>query len=176
MKYINDNIVGAVKMIAAVHPETVFCGSLGLVINGKLERNVKDIDVITDEDHYRENNFFPHDRAKVIYHPNDEKPSHHFLVGKDTVSCFKLNLNGVKVDVLYNEKIKPEYTIVDFDGMKIRVENPESAIKVKKLYVTNDKAITGVMKHLKDLILMDVDKDELIEIIDKCLHNLKDLK
>lgn len=158
---IPNKIVVAVKMIAVIYPDVVFCGSLGLVLNGLIDRTINDLDILTPDNWYNDNKFFPDERI------NQQSTSHKFMVGKDEVSCFSLRLNNVKVDVLYNESKKPEYIVIDFDGIKINVETPESAIDVKKKYILADKSEISIIKHLKDLILLGVDRKELIELIDK---------
>ncbi len=153
-----------VCMIAHRHPETVFCGSFGLVLNGLLDRKVNDLDVITSENYWKWGGFFPDERRE------NHEGSQKFMVGKDTVLSFKVHLNGIKVDVLYNEGSKPEYTTADFGMMSIRVETPGSAIRAKKLYIVNDRSNESVVKHLKDLIYMGTDRGMLIDLIDRsCL-------
>ena len=162
-EYISKDIANTVKMIAAVHSDVVFCGSFGLVYNGLLQRQVKDLDIITEKDYFRKDavEFFFHDRIKK------NSTSEKFLVGDTLIKAFCLMLNNTKVDVFYTGKKISNYEVVDFDGVKIKVESPEKAIEAKKNYVLTDKYQINILKHLKDLILLGVDRKELVNIINK---------
>jgi hypothetical protein len=70
----------------------------------------------------------------------------------------------------------PNYTIINYKGINIKVEQPDEAIKVKKMYILSDKSLPGVIKHLKDLILLNVDRKELVDIIDKSSFYKKEEK
>lgn len=168
-KYISKEIFDVVKEIATKHPETVFCGSFGLILNNKLQRDVKDIDIIVKENYYSNNgdcDFFSNKR--YIFHAGGvEHDSNHFMVGKNSIKCFKLYFDEIKVDVFYceNNDITPKYNKINIGGVDILVETPESAIKAKKEYVINDKSQNSILKHLKDLIYMETDKNELVDLI-----------
>lgn len=162
-KYISEKIIQVVKNIVIYYPDVVFCGSFGLVLNGKLEREVKDIDVLVAKSYYNQGGFF--DKLRVS---NSCADSAIFMVGDEMVRSFKLKFdNDVKVDVLYNESEKvPDFKEIIFDGIKIRVENPEGAINAKLKYVRSDKFPDVAIKHIKDLIYMEVDKHKIIDAID----------
>ena len=162
MKYISNNITEAVKEIAAKYPNTVFCGSFGLALNNMLHREVMDLDIITEFNHYREGNFFDDDRI------NNESHSNKFMVGDDTVECFNIELNKVKVDVMYNNNTKPDYTIMGFEGIYINVEEPFSAINTKLKYLTNYKSIKSFVKHLKDLLYLNIPNNRILNAIEDC--------
>jgi hypothetical protein len=160
-KRLNDRMIKAVKRIVLEDPDVVFCGSLGLYLNDLLDRPIHDIDILTPTNYYNRGGFFEDERIA------GNSDSHKFMVGIDRVMSFKLNIYDVNIDVLYNKNTPPEWEEMKFDGIKIRVEKPMSAIKVKQLYLQNDKSQYSVVKHLKDLILMDVlDKEKIIELID----------
>lgn len=162
----NSKIISVVKQIAEDYPDTIFCDSFGLVLNGLLQRYVNDLDILTVEDHYGVGNFYEEYHMYALRYEN--KNSHKFMVGKDQVLCFPLNFpNGIKVDVLYNENTKPKYREIDFHGTKIKIENPESAIDTKLKYIENDKNTESVLKHLKDLIFMGVENDKLNNALKK---------
>jgi len=162
MEYISEEIKLVIKKIATDYPDVVFCGSLGLVLNDKLHREVKDIDVLVTVNYHLEGGFYNSFRI-------GNSTSHKFMVGKDEVLCFKLEFpildKKIGIDVLYNKNVKPEFKIFDFFETKINVETPESAIKAKLLYIQNDNSIISVGKHLKDLIYLEVDKHKIIEAI-----------
>lgn len=162
-QFISKSVSDTIKMIASVHPNVVFCGSLGLVLRGLLKRNVKDIDILTLEDYYSKNQ----DKFFFDFRSIKNTHSQKFMVGGNEVKCFSLKMNNVKVDVLHNTKTSPTYDIFDFDTVKIRVERPESAINAKKKYVVGDNSQVSVYKHLRDLILLGVDRQEIADIIDE---------
>ena len=160
-KFISAEIIETVKLIVKEHPDVIFCGSLGLVLNNQIERNVKDVDILVNDDFYQKGGFFNDLRQMV----NDHH-SHKFMVGKDTVTCFSLNFpTNIKVDVLYNETSPPVSTKMNFDGIEINVETPESAISVKTKYILNDKKPQSMLKHLSDLIEIGIDRKKLINLI-----------
>ena len=86
------------EIIIAEHPEVIFCGSLGLVASGKLNRPVKDIDILTPENWYNKLGFLN------MYRTPKSAGSHKFMMGNDPVLCFSLLIKEIKVDVLFNEK------------------------------------------------------------------------
>lgn len=161
-KRLNDSMIKAVKRIVLEDPTVIFCGSLGLYLNELLDRPIHDIDVLTLENYYNRNGFFEKERLE------GNSDSHKFMVGIDRVLSFKVNIYDINIDVLYNKNTPPEWEEKMFDGIKIRVEKPMSAIKAKQLYMQNDKSQYSVVKHLKDLILMDVlDKEKIVELINE---------
>lgn len=163
-EFIDDKMIKTVKRIVLEDPNVVFCGSFGLVLNEKLLRKVKDIDILTPVNYYgNPNDFFLDERTRTDVNISE---SHKFMVGKDQVFSFKVQVYGVSIDVLYNDTTHPKFYEHEFHGIMIKVETPESAIRAKKLYVVNDKSQYSVIKHLKDLIFMGIDKHELIELID----------
>ena len=172
-KFIRKEIIEAVHQIAKDHPKTVFCGSLGLVFNGMLKRDVKDIDLITCVDYYSP---VDHTEDKTItstfypkYRWNGDGLSPHseeFMVGVNKVKCFKLYWPGeVKVDVLFNTGSKPDWRYADFFGETVRIETPGSAIDAKLRYVAGDRSVVSVGKHLKDLIDIGADRHLISEAI-----------
>lgn len=168
--YISEEILLVVKKIAEKFPDTVFCGSFGLVINEKLKRDVVDLDILVDRDYYSQSGFF--DEFRVSNVSNVGMFSEKFMVGKNEVKSFRLFFpifdKNVKVDVLYNKEFNPNYKLVDIDqNLTIKVETPESAIKAKLGYIINDKSQKSFLKHLKDLIYMEVDKNLIINAIDR---------
>ena len=163
-KYISEELILVIKKIASEYPEVVFCGSLGLVLNDKLHREVKDIDILVNNNYWKNGDFFNELRT------SDISESHKFMVGKDIVLSFKLEFpifdKKVKVDVLYNEKNKPKYNKFVLDNLGIKVEEPESAINAKLKYIEHDLSHDSILKHLKDLIYLEVDKNLIIKAID----------
>lgn len=169
---ISSEMLVAIKTIARNIPGVVFCGSIGLYLNNKLHRPVGDIDIITQEDWFNPTEAVVNKDMAVTKFIMDNRriansTSHKFMVGKDEVSCFKIEVNDIKVDVLHNSATPPTYTEAEIEpGLIIRVETPESAIRAKLGYVMYDQLIHSATKHLKDLIYMDVDKNLIIEAID----------
>lgn len=162
MKYISNNIIETVKEIAAKYPKTVFCGSFGLVLNGLLHREVIDLDVITEINYYGEGGFFDDNRI----HPKSN--SHTFMINDDKVECFNIELYKVKVDVLFSHNTKPDYNVMKFDNVFIKVEKPISAIIAKLGYLKNDRSIKSFIKHLKDLLYMGVTNKDILIALDDC--------
>jgi hypothetical protein len=99
--------------------------------------------------------------------------SQKFKVDKNIIKCLSVIVDGVKVDGFYNDSLYSEdlepqnYYTISFEGIPIKVEKPEKAVQVKKQYIQTDRYGEGVLKHLRDLIELGVDRKELIEIISK---------
>jgi len=161
-EFISEEIKSVVRLFESNYTDIVYCGSFGLVMNGLLKRPVKDLDIITKENYYGTGKFFGEYLIDI-----SSGRSEKFMVGKNRVVSFRLKINDVYVDVLYNLDEKPNYSIKCLDGMYINVEDPESAIRAKKGYIEHDRSVHSIIKHLKDLIYIGIDKNELIEIIDK---------
>jgi hypothetical protein len=128
---INDDYEGKV----------VFCGSFGLVLNGLLDREVHDIDVLTFENHYLTNN-----------NKNDRElgGSGKFMVGGKEVLRFKRNVNGYDIDVLYKDD-ELKYSEQNFYNKIIKVEQPMQAVIAKKQYLESNANHVNKEKHLHDL-------------------------
>lgn len=169
--------ISAILKINEMFPDSVFCGSLGLVLNGKLNRQVGDLDVITKGDWFNPSPLILDNaiggqvefmKEYRIPPGSEENTSHIFMVGKDTVSCWKMKIDDVSVDMMHNRDTKPLWEEIDFfNGQKIKIETSESAIKAKLGYVIHDKLQHSATKHLKDLILMDVDRRAIVEALDE---------
>lgn len=167
-QYISNEICGIIKKIANKHPEVVFCGSLTLVLNGLLKRKIHDIDILVNDDYHQKGGFF--NEHRVALNANVNFPtSHTFFVDNNKIKCFPLIFNDIKVDVLYNENSSPVYEEFDFDETKILIEKPEAAINFKKKYILNDNDKLSVLKHFKDLILLGVEREELVNILNKSI-------
>jgi len=150
INYISNDFLKVIKIIATKYPDSVFCGSIGLIIRGKLFRTPKDIDILVSSNYYVLGGFFDKEREQ------EYNGSLQFLVGKDNVKCFKVTINKLSVDVLYNECTPPVYDEIKFNSISLRVEKPEAAIKAKLLYIENDNSEISKMKHLSDLLIMEV--------------------
>jgi len=163
MEHISNEMLIAIKEINKQYPDTIFCGSLGLVLNNKLDREVKDIDLLTDDNYYSKSDFF-HDLRVA-----NKSQSHKLMLSENEVSCFKIEMpilnKVISIDALGNLS-GTEFDIMELDGVDIKVEKPEFAIKAKINYIKADKSNKSVLKHLKDLIYMEVDKNLIIEAID----------
>ena len=162
-QYINNEISGVIKIIASKHPEVVFCGSLSLVLNGLLKRQINDIDILVNDDYTQKGGFFNKNRLAA----ENICTSHTFFVDDNKIKCFPLIINNVKVDVLYNENSSPVYNEFDFDGTKILIEKPEAAINFKKKYILNIDDQLNILKHFKDLILLGIEREELVNILNQ---------
>ena len=161
-KNIPEDVFLAMKMLKSANSNIIFCGSIGLVVNGVLDRKVGDIDVITPENYWTGGGFMNNLRVSSV-----NEHSHQFMLGKDTVLCFKLSVNEVKVDVFYNNGAKPEFEEIEVMGETFKIETPESALKVKLDYVVNDGLQGSAIKHLKDLIIAGVDRKKIVDAMNR---------
>lgn len=113
--------------------KVTFCGSFGLVINKKIQRPIHDIDCITREDYY--GHFFKAIGQYGINTSNSAK----FTINDVPVRVFKLTSpNGIEVDVMYRPDRCKSRVMHIFSGtlyVPIKVEDPDSAIEVKRNYL-----------------------------------------
>lgn len=116
-----------------------FCGSFGLAVNGLLNRSVHDIDCITEQNFFGKPPWGYLGDSWEDYYTSSADTSAKFYVDGVLVKVFKLTSpSGIKVDVMYRPDIVCR-EMVKFCGERILVEDPESAIKVKKYYIENWK-------------------------------------
>lgn len=180
--YITQEVIDTVLCVNTLfRGKVVFCGSFGLVLNGKLDRPIHDIDCITDDCLY--GSFFELIGKYGLGTSNSEK----FVVDGVPVCVFKLTSpNGMGVDVMYRPHGCKEGKKIWFHeginpGADIRVEKPESAIEIKKNYLkiaNRTPNPEAAAKHMADLQFigdqelhqklykteqetLDIDQDEL---------------
>ena len=140
-KFSKDFIDAVHKVNEKYKGNVVFCGSFGLVLNGLLDRPIKDIDVLTFENYF-------------VSPERELGNSGVFDVGNIEVLCFKEHINNITIDTLYrNDSENIKYSNIDFYNISIKVELPQSAILFKKQYIESnkDKSNFNTEKHLKDL-------------------------
>lgn len=140
--------------------KVTFCGSFGLRLNGKIDREVHDVDCITDKDFYgvKPWTYLPKKYDMLdVYDGHSAK----FEVNGVLVKCFKLKSpQGITVDVMFRpDGIKSN--VHEYNGQKIKVEMPESAMEVKKYYLDNWAKMQGCTgqsfdKHKNDLESMGI--------------------
>lgn len=158
--FISQDITDCLVFLHAigVMPNLVICGSLGLVLNGKLHRKVEDIDMLTIYDWYGCDN-----RLQMYADHGAGQVSHKFNVDGIHISCWKIRLFGIKIDLLYNHSMTlldtEEAILILDDNIKIpvRIEKPEVAISFKKKYLIADYSEENRKKHLADIDSMEGD-------------------
>lgn len=130
--------------------DLIICGSLGLVLNERLRRPVNDIDFLTIPDWYgRGGSLAPY--CDDI----DGNVSHRFEVDSLQITCWKVRLFNIKIDLLHNAR-GTEFEEVELiiDGnihIVAKIEKPEIAIAFKEKYRRADKSEQSREKHDKDL-------------------------
>lgn len=140
--------------------EVTICGSYGLKINGLLDRDIHDLDLITDHNWYNGNPF----RGN----PTENDSSHKFSVYGKEILCTKVFVAGCDIDLLYNpsgSKSEMVRLLVDITDncsendlhdpspreLIVRVEDPKVAIRFKQEYMKNDRSEESREKHRMDL-------------------------
>ena len=155
--FITEEIIDAVLWVNTLFRGWVtFCGSLGLVMNGKLARPVHDVDCITDHCWYGA--FF----EQIGQYGLDTSNSEKFTVNGVLVCVFKLIApNGINVDVMYRQdgcKGRANWITMNGRSAMVRIEDPESAIEIKRNYLKiADRTPNpeSVAKHTADLEYID---------------------
>lgn len=130
--------------------ETIVCGSLGLYLNNRLKRAVKDIDLLTIPDWYGS--------GLLSIYNTDEISSNTFSVNGENITCFKAAPLGVKIDFLHFvgkdlKEFKYETVLIKMDGIEfdMKIEDPEQAIKFKEYYIQAVGLPESIEKHKRDL-------------------------
>ncbi len=127
------------------------CGSLGLVLNSKLERIVKDVDILTKVDWYGTDHPLSNFRDSDV----NEPVSHQFILDGIKITCLKVRIFDTKIDILYNPKqTKGEEVELITEGgisIKVRIEDPEVALSFKQKYIVVHKTEESRGKHLNDI-------------------------
>lgn len=138
--------------IKGVLKDTIICGSLGLYLNNRLKRAVKDIDLLTIKDWYG------HGHPLTKY-KTEEEHSSIFSVNNDIITCWKSSPLGIKIDFLHFQDkpltdFKYETVLVKMDDIEfeMKIEEPEQAIKFKEYYIKAVGLPESIEKHKKDLI------------------------
>jgi hypothetical protein len=126
--------------------EIIYCGSFGLKLHGLLEREVKDLDIITTKNYYSAEFIGRIENIKK----GNESGSGEFKCEGVKVMCFKTNVMGKGIDVFYTPKA-PEFNLIEIvPGVIIKVEKPFGAIKAKVSYLNSNQRINKE-KHIADL-------------------------
>lgn len=155
-KFLNEDLINTIKYIYERDKTVVFCGSLGLVLNGMLFRPVKDIDILTEQDHYQDGTYLIEKEGEI----RESSDSGIFYVDDIKVKSFKLKILNSIIDVLFSSKVT-EYQIIRFEDMDLRVEKPEFAISFKERY-NNRNGNLKKEKHDEDLKNMGVNRKNKI--------------
>jgi len=172
-EYLSEEQVYAIKKIVKDYPDTVFGGSLSLIANGLLKRKVGDLDIITKDNYYSVNKFYPAFRVQ------GPSASERFILRDNKIGSFDLlsfklvfPILGKKlnVDVIW-KSINTEYNIFYLDKTLIRIEKPMIAVDFKISYLKNNISVINFKKHLSDIleILNNASKSERDHIIDKLI-------
>jgi len=122
----------------------IFCGSFGLVLNGLINREIHDIDCFTLDNHYGN---------MPINMDEHNFGSGHFFVDDKEIFRYSEIINNYDIDIMYrDDPYNIKYSVIDFYGSSIKVENPESAIIAKEQYLESNKNHINKDKHTNDLI------------------------
>lgn len=151
MKQFSQEIINSVHWANKHFPSgrVVFCGSFGLALNGLLDREIKDIDLLTEKNYYMEWNMEGREGNSGQFWVPTANKNRQILV-----KCFKLQSpDKITIDILHrtgDKEFEVEYTEVDFYGEKIFVETPQGAITAKQRYLQSDQ-LQYKDKHIADL-------------------------
>lgn len=149
-KHITREVVNTVLWVNTLFKGKVtFCGSFGLVLNGKLDRPIHDIDCITDVDYYGKSGY-----DEIFQYGVCSSGSEKFYVEGVLVKVFKIySPSGMGIDVMFRaDGVKSEKRF--FEYAEIKVERPESAIHIKENYLKilgSDPNPESYKKHSSDL-------------------------
>ena len=152
-KYLSEEQIFIIKKITQEYPDTIFAGSLSLITHGWLQRKVGDLDIITKDNYYSRNIFYPKYRVSGSCASEQSIIKNGDLTW--TIRTFKLEFpileNKINIDVIW-KRINPEYTIFDLDGIQIKIENPIKAVDFKISYLKNNISVKNFKKHFTDIL------------------------
>lgn len=131
--------------------EYVIVGSWALYLQGLLNRFPGDIDIVTKENFYHNEETFGLTRNR---HGNSDK----FQVGDRTVKAFMLSTgwnDDQVIDVFHSDDYFPEYVLALVNNKWLKIEKVSSIIEVKKQYIASNLdgpySIAQKNKHQGDL-------------------------
>lgn len=169
MKNISQEVVDAILEVNRQIPGCVICGSFGLVLNGYLDRQVGDLDVLT-----------PYNCEVAIFEgeleknrSNTEGHSQYFVNDGKKIKCVKTRYGSVKIDLMYNREIMDDAEFFEYNlkSELIKIEEPTGAVKAKLSYIKVMTGFSYFIKHLKDLLEMPDDicgKREIKDALEGC--------
>ena len=131
-QYISKDIRKVIKQVIKFYPSVIFCGSVGLVLNGLLKRTVNDIDILIEEKVFKKGIWF-----SGAHEETTECSNIFYVEDIEIINSSFIFPNKVKLDILRNYNRMPRYDEIDFDGVELRVEKPKYAIRFKKKYIQN---------------------------------------
>jgi hypothetical protein len=133
-KLVKPKLKQAIKLIQKrfdeLKDEVVFCGSVGLFLNGMIDRQPNDIDCITRHNYYGMDGY-----THLNYNGSGK-----FVVNSKQVECVYGKFGAYHVDFFYIRDYITDYSNIremNFYGTTIMVEIPEFALACKQSYVAN---------------------------------------
>lgn len=158
-RYFTQELVDAVKWVHNTFDgKVIFCGSFGLVLNGKLKRFVHDIDAFSEVDYLSDTTLWGKIKNGTYL---GRIGSGNFEMDNEPVSTIKFLVPNTIVTVdFFHRKTLPEYDIIEFDGLQIKVEKAQGAIDAKRQYVKSAQN-GNRQKHIDDLNFMGVNDIEI---------------
>ena len=164
-EFISPEHIEVIKLLFKKDPTIILVGSIGLIINGLLKREAKDIDIVTPE------NYFHHPFLFFWDQRNDPESQHmNFKMGDKHIVCHGLDFDEIRVDVFHKIAVDPmdhKFTIKGFYGGNIRIGDPQEAIDAKLDYISKISNVQKVNKHIIDLLEMGIDRKQIVEALKK---------
>ena len=148
------NVVDAMRKVVSMNPDIVFCGSLGLKLQGKLSRAINDIDIIVPMTEY--DRIVPQSEEDIPYPimqlVNFIKPgkSGQFMVDGKEVRCFGTVIEDIEVDVFVSTNKITSNKFAFFDGL-INIQDADESVKYKMDFISRFPNDKDTDKHMEDL-------------------------
>jgi hypothetical protein len=160
-KYLSSNMSVTIVRIRSMFPEIIFGGSLNLLLNGLLNREIKDIDILlpktTSLGDFIDNNNIDDENissGSIEDENGNEIQRTSLKINGINICCFKVEEELLDYDVLTN----PMHYI-----FPIKLQSLKHVIRAKILYSKKDK------KHTEDLVYIF---NKMLEVHNKKLLNL----
>lgn len=162
----NENILKTIEWLEEnLTEKPIYGGSFGLFANGLLDREIHDLDIITNVDYYNSNELF---KDLIVWDFRQEGESSKFVRNDHLVKVFKIiSPYGINIDFLHvtndgQSTIDIKYEKMKFGDLELNIEDPNEAIVAKYSYQSRPELFEEHKeKHRKDLGNMKVTISQL---------------
>jgi hypothetical protein len=160
----NDNIIKTIEWLEEnLTEKPIYGGSFGLFVNGLLDREIHDLDIITTTDYYVEITKHLFKGDLITFDFRQEGQSNKFVRNDCLVKVFKvISPYGINIDFLFvsnnhDVSVDIKYKTIKFGNLELNIEDPNEAIVAKYSYQSRPELLEDHReKHRRDLENMNV--------------------
>ena len=159
----NDNIIKTIEWLEEnLTEKPIYGGSFGLFVNGILDREIHDLDIITTNDYYSDASKHMFKGNLITFDFRQEGQSNKFVRNDCLVKVFKvISPYGINIDFLFvsnhDVPVDIKYKTIKFGNLELNIEDPNEAIVAKYSYQSRPELLEDHKeKHRRDLENMNV--------------------